>query len=92
MTWIADAGQELSKVNDGVNQIAFLKMHHVIKYVFDTRNLGLKLEPSGNEKEPCSIMCLSNSNYAGDPVSRRSVSGFILCVLGVPILWQSKAQ
>ena len=39
-----------------------------------------------------SIVCFSNSNYAGDPVSRQSISGFILYVLGVPVSWQSKLQ
>ena len=34
----------------------------------------------------------SNSVYVGDPVSRKSISGFILYVLGVLISWQSKGQ
>ena len=35
----------------GVNQEAFLNMHHLINYVLNMRNLELKLEPSRNEKE-----------------------------------------
>ena len=32
------------------------------------------------------------SNYAGDTISRRSIRGFILCVLFALVSWQSKAQ
>ena len=38
------------------------------------------------------MVCFSDSDYAGDPDSRRSVSGFILYVRGVPICWRLKAQ
>ena len=34
----------------------------------------------------------SNSENAGDPITRRSISGFILYVFGVPVSWQSKVQ
>ena len=41
---IANMTQELSNVMDSANVAAFLKIHQVIKYALDTRNLGLKLE------------------------------------------------
>ena len=63
-----------------------------IKYVLGTNNLGLKGEPPGNSNKLCEIVCFSNSNYTGDTVSRRSISGFILYVLGVPVSWWSKLQ
>ena len=37
-------------------QAAFLKICCMIKYVFDTRNLGLKLEPIRSERIP-GILC-----------------------------------
>ena len=37
-------------------------------------------------------MCFSDSDYAGDPDSCRSASGYILFVKGVPIAWKLKAQ
>ena len=81
---IANVTQVLSKVMDCVNQAAFLQMYSVIKYAPNIRCLGLKLEPKGSEKEPWKIVYFSNSDYAGDLVTRRSVSGFVLnvpCVL-----------
>ena len=64
-----------------------------IKFVLDTKCKGLWIEPDlDNVDEPWVLVCFSDSDYAGDPDSRRSVSGFILYVRGVPICWRSKAQ
>ena len=77
---------------DGAKLAAFLEMHHMTKYILDTRNLGLKIEPNRIKNEPWDILYFSDSTYAGTLVTRRSVSRFILCVRGVPVPWQSKAQ
>ena len=71
---------------------AYKELLHVIKYVLDMKNLGLKIKPTGNSNTPSEIVCFSNSDYAEDPVSRRSISGFILYVLGVLVSWWSKLQ
>ncbi len=42
---IANAVRELSKVLDQSNMTASKEMHQVIKYVLDTRDLGLQIEP-----------------------------------------------
>jgi hypothetical protein len=39
-----------------------------------------------------SIIAFSNSHYAGDKETRVSIAGFILYLLGFPILWKSKGQ
>ena len=54
---IVNTTLELSKVIDGANQIVFLIIYHVIKYVLDTRNLGLNIQSNGTEKEPRNINC-----------------------------------
>ena len=38
------------------------------------------------------LQSCSYSDYAGNMVSRQSISGFILYVLDVPVSWQSKLQ
>ena len=43
----ANMTQQLSKVNDGVNEASFHEVLHVVKYVLDTKIFGLKLEPLG---------------------------------------------
>ena len=42
---IANAVRELTKIVDGANMAAYKEMHRVIKYVLDTRDLGLWIEP-----------------------------------------------
>ena len=58
---IAYVTWELSMVIYGAKQASFLKMHCVIKYVFDTRNLGLKIEPNWNKKELWDVVYFINS-------------------------------
>ena len=61
----------------------------MIKYVLDIKILGLKIKPTGNANKPWEIICFSD---AGDLVSRRSLTGFILYLLGVSGPWGSKSQ
>ena len=89
---IANPVRELSKVLDGATSAAFKEMLRIIKYVLDTKTLGLKLEPTMEKDQPWELNCFTDSDYAGDPDTRRSVSGYILYVKGVPICWRSKAQ
>jgi hypothetical protein len=58
------------------------------------RDLGLRIEPKlpKSADEPWDLVCYCDSNFAGDPDTRRSVSGYIIYVKGVPICWRSKAQ
>ena len=86
-TDIVNTIQKLSKVNNGANDTAILKMHNLIKYMLNTKNFGMKLEPLGNGKESLKIMCFSDGNYADNPISRRSMSEFIFYVLVVPVSW-----
>ena len=78
---LANVTRELSKANDGANPAAYKELLNVIRYVLDTKNLGLKLKPTRNSNEPWENICFSNSDYAGDLVSRQSISGFIHYVL-----------
>ena len=46
----------------------------------------------GNTNKPWEIVFFSDSNYMGDLLRRRSISSFILCVIGVLVSRQSKSQ
>ena len=39
--------RDLLKVNNGANPAAYKELLHVIKYVLDMKNLGIKLNPQG---------------------------------------------
>ena len=88
----ANVTRKLSKANNGVNPAAYKELLHVVKYVFHMEMLGFKIQPMGNSNEPWEIVCVSDSNYAGDSLSRQSISGFTLYVLGVPVSQRSKLQ
>ena len=87
---IANAVRELSKVMDGATNASKKELFRVIKYVIDTENLGLKIEPimDGVWK----LVAYSDSDWAGDKDNRRSVSGYVIFFCGVPVLWRSRAQ
>ena len=90
---IANCVRELSKVLDGATPGSYKEMCRVIKYVLDTKELGLKIVPDNLPKgTPWNITCFTDSDYATDPVTRRSVTGYIIYVHGVPVVWRSKAQ
>ena len=38
------------------------------------------------------MVCFTDSDYAADPVSQKSVSGYIIYVRGVPLCWCSRQQ
>ena len=89
---IANVTRELSKANNSVNPEAFKELLCVINHVLDTKNLELKIEPTRNANKPWEIVYFSDSDYAGDPVSRRSISDFILYVLRVPVSWHQRPK
>jgi hypothetical protein len=89
---IANVVRELSKMMDGATPAAFKELKRTIKFVLDTRTFGLRIEPKMGNEEKWSMTIFTDSEYAGDTETRISVGGFIIFLLGVPILWKSKAQ
>ena len=90
---IAYAVRELSKVLDATTPTAFKEMKRIIKYVLDTKELGLKIEPEiKNKNSMWRIVGFSDSDYAGDKDIRKSVGGYVIYLCRVPICWRSRAQ
>ena len=75
---LANTTRESSKANYGAKPAAYKELLCVIRYVLDMKKLGLKVEPIRNANELWEIVCFSNHVYAGDLVSRRSISDFIM--------------
>ena len=83
---IVNSVRKLSNCLDGSTDAYNKEMYSVIKYTLDTKDMGLKLWPAGVMGEPWRMLVFTDSDYAGDPVLRRSVSVYILYLHGVP-LW-----
>ena len=48
-------------------ELAFKEMKRLIKYVLDTKEYGLKIEPKiGSKEDMWQIIGYSDSNFAGD--------------------------
>jgi hypothetical protein len=78
---------------DGATEAAFKEMLRIVKFVLDTREFGLKLQPLVLLKDDMVSMTMyTNSDWAGDRESRRSISGYIIFLMDCPVLWKSKQQ
>jgi len=87
-----NAVRELTKVLDKPTPAALKELKRVMKFVLDTENYGLKIEPTNLEEEEWTMVGYSDSDWAGDKDTRLSISGFIIFLLGVPISFKSKQQ
>jgi hypothetical protein len=89
-TDISNSVRELSKVADGATKDHFMELLRTIKYVIETEDLGLLLQPKFNN-DGSYLEGLYDSEYAGDTDTRISVYGYIKNFCGAPIARKSQA-
>ena len=90
---IANSARELSRGMDKATKAAEKEMYRVIKYVLQTKDYGLKIEPKGKiEKGKWQMTMYSDSDWATNKTDRKSITGFVLYFQGTLILWKSQAQ
>ena len=89
---IANAVRELTKVMDRANQTHFKEGLRIVKFVLDTKTLGLRIEPNVLHKLVWQIVLWSDSDWGADKDNRLSVSGLALFVNNVLVAWRSKQQ
>ena len=72
------------------------EMLRVIKWVVSTPNHGLRIKPEVDKDEQGNIIWTMygycDSTWGSDPDDGRSVCGYIMYFMGVPIVWKSKTQ
>jgi len=88
--------RELSKAMQEPNTDHRKEMLRVIKWVVSTANHGLRIKPEVELDESGNIiwtLCgYCDSTWGSDPDDGKSVSGYIMYFMGVPIVWKSKTQ
>jgi len=90
---LANLLRVLSKVLACPTEAAWKELHQLIKFVLDTKEYGLKVEPKIEEcNKSWTITVFLDSDYASDNGTRISVTGFCTFLLRVPIIWKSKSQ
>ena len=89
---IANAVRELTKVLGKATPAAYKEMLRVCKFVTDTKNMGLKVDPVIPEDGKWELVVYSDSDWAGSKDDRRSVGSYYIFLNNVLILWRSKSQ
>ena len=65
-------------------------MKRVFRYLSGTKTLGIQYD--GSKSTEVSITGYSDSDYAGDPTTRKSTSGYVFLLADGAISWKSKKQ
>ena len=89
---ISNIVRELSKCMDSASWGSYQELLRVIKFVDDTKSFGLKVKPRLNDDLEWNLKIFCDSDWAGDPETRISVTGFVIYLLDVPVCWRSKSQ
>jgi hypothetical protein len=87
---ISNSVREMSNLADGAIEGHFKALLRTSKYAIDTEAPGLLIQPKFYN-DGFYLEGLSDSEYAGDPDTRISVSGYVLYLCGEPIAWKAKA-
>ena len=74
---IANAVHKLSKNMDGASKLQFRDILRVIKFVLDTKDLGLKVVPTLHDGIWL-LEVFSDSDFANDKETRISVYGYVI--------------
>ena len=88
---ISNAVREHSKMMDGATMDQYKSLLRLIKFVIETKNQMLKMRVQ-RRNGIFKITGYSDADYAGDKDTRRSISGMIIYLCGIPIAWKSKGQ
>jgi len=70
---LSNCTRELSKVMDGATTIKWNELLHVIKYAMGTKESGLRMDLTNDEK--WYLKAFSDADFAGDKDTRISVTG-----------------
>jgi hypothetical protein len=77
---------------DGATESHMKHLYRTIKFVLDTRNISLVMKPNLMKENKWTLEAFSDSDFGGDRDTRQSVTGYIVYLCGVPIIWKSKQQ
>ena len=88
--------RELPKCMNGASQDAMKETYRIISWILKHSEVGLKIAPNWTTTEDGKVnwnmVGICDSAWGSDPDDGRSVTGYILYFMGVPIAWRSKTQ
>jgi hypothetical protein len=89
---ISNIVRELSKCMNAASWGSYQELLRVIKFINDAKSFGLKIIPKLDDYFSWNLKVFCDSDWAGDPGTRVSVTGFVIYLLEVPVCWRSKSQ
>ena len=89
---LSNAVRDLSKTMMGANKAQQKLMYRAIKFVEATKDYKLVLEKPEAGETKWSMKAFCDSDFAGDTETRKSISGYIIYLKGIPVVWKSKGQ
>ena len=89
---IANSTREHSKMMDGATREHLKSLLRLIKYVIDTKEKMLVMKINREKGFVFTIIGYSDADYGSDKDNRRSITGMVIYLCGIPIAWRSRAQ
>ena len=89
---ISNAVRELSKCMDGATPTEIKDLRRLLRFISNKKDYGLKVEPLYPNNNKWTMRLYSDSDWGVDKNNRHSISGYVLFLMNVPILWKSKMQ
>ena len=90
---ISFAVSELSRFVSAPAEAHMKAVKHLVRYLRGTMDLGLLYSKTAGGAGPPSVLtAYVDADWAGDPDSRRSTTGYVLVLNGAAISWKSKRQ
>jgi hypothetical protein len=77
----------LARYQDKPNLSVCRALIHLLNYVYATKERKLTFNGKAT-----AIVGYSDSDWAGDPIQRKSTTGYVFFIGNCPISWQSKLQ
>jgi hypothetical protein len=89
---ISNIVRELSKRMNAASWGSYQELLCVIKFINDTKSFGWKVMPKLDNDFSWNLKIFCDSDWAGDPETRVSVTGFVIYLLDGTVCWRSKSQ
>eukprot|EP00961_Rhodomonas_salina_P021171 285125-Rhodomonas_salina.1 len=91
-TDLAFAFAELSKFVQAQGVVHLRAARHVLAYLAGTQDMGITYSRQDDSTQVNVLFGWVDSDYAADPDTRKSVTGYIVSMNNGPIAWKSKRQ
>jgi hypothetical protein len=79
----------LARFNTNNNTTHYVAAKGVMRYLKETQHHGLLYKGKNAKME---LEVFVDSDFAGDPIDRKSVTGYVIKLAGAPIAWKSQKQ